>query len=238
MTYLELNSATDGVKAEAVRWLCPTWTWCTFTVKDCFGDVLYEVVADWRTDLNSEGEEMLGTSVMAYLVKSKDGTVLGRTSRLTTGEEPVRIFNAQGDQLAVMVTAAGWFWRLFYPIEWYVNIDNPGATVEEEPMQDPRLLTFIVTFQYRNLNYFSTFTEILLILVALFFLYYWVASRRHGRCECSLPLWIRDCLENRGMRTMFASREPLVYDDASTSCCGGRNKTQWKTNIQPLTPAE
>ena len=35
-------------------------------------------------------------------------------------------------------------------LRWYINVDNPAASVAEEPMQDPRLLTFIATFQFRT----------------------------------------------------------------------------------------
>lgn len=245
ITYLKLTSANTGVDAGAERNFCPIWTWCSFTVKDCFGNVIYDVVSEWSTDMDSDGNDMLGTSVVIYVVKSPDGQVLGRSSALSDGWEPVRFFNAQNQQVAVMVTASDWVKRLFFPLVWYINVDNPAASVAEEPMQDPRLLTFIATFQFRNLGYLATFPLFLLVLACIIAVcYYLILIRKGGRfqCECLIPMWLRNLLETY-CGCLFSRRRgvyyDVYYDDTSTSCCGGRNKTtQWKTTIQPLTPAE
>lgn len=63
-----------------------------------------------------------------------------------------------------MVTAESWFLRAFFDMKphdpvvvrvgvglrWYVNVINAGTPVSQQPMQDPRLLTFIVTFNFRT----------------------------------------------------------------------------------------
>jgi len=240
-TMLKLDSSTRGVVAEANRWFCPTWTWCDFTIKDCFGNVLYEVSAEWTTDLDSDGVELLGTEVKAYIVTSPTGEVLGRTSRLTDGAEPVRLFNVQKQQVAIMITPEDWFLRTFYPLEWFVDVGNPSASVEAEPMQDPRLLTMIVTFQFRSLGYVATLPLLLFVLAAFFAVYYYVVVlRKQGRFVCLLPYWLQDCVVNNcgWCSGMFVKRQQLILDESSTSCCGGRSKTLWKTQIQPLTPAE
>jgi hypothetical protein len=81
----------------------------------------------------------------------------------------------------------------------------------------------------------------LFVLAAFFAVYYYVVVlRKQGRFVCLLPYWLQDCVVNNcGWSSgMFVKRQQLILDESSTSCCGGRSKTLWKTQIQPLTPAE
>ncbi|CAL1152374.1 unnamed protein product [Cladocopium goreaui] len=81
-----------------------------------------------------------------------------------------------------MITPEDWFLRTFYPLEWFVDVGNPSASVEAEPMQDPRLLTMIVTFQFRSLGYVATLPLLLFVLAAFFAVYYYVVVlRKQGR---------------------------------------------------------
>ena len=99
---------------------------------------------------------------------------------------------------------------------------------------------------WRNLGYLATFPLFLLVLACIIAVcYYLILIRKGGRfqCECLIPMWLRNLLETY-CGCLFSRRRGVYYDvyydnDTSTSCCGGRNKTtQWKTTIQPLTPAE
>mmetsp|Transcript_83036 Transcript_83036/g.199284 ORF Transcript_83036/g.199284 Transcript_83036/m.199284 type:complete len:428 (+) Transcript_83036:55-1338(+) len=249
LSYLTLHSDTTGVMATAEMGLCPMWTWCGFVVKDCHGDLLYEVRVEHVPDVNHEGVQLLGTTVPVYIFHDNQGTVIGRTNNLGHGGEPIRIFPADGGEVALMITAAGWFHRVFWNEKWFVNSNLPGAAVASYPVLDPRLLTFTVAFQYRNLGYLGTFWVLLLVLFLIGLCLY-VRKVKYGGWDCRA--W--DCCRPGGwcgccsglVDRIYSWREVMLYGEPEyqqqdASCCTGRGKTpksdtktMWKDEQESL----
>lgn len=235
--YLKLTSNNEGLNADSQQGYCPFWTWCGFVVKDCFGGLLYDVVLQRTTDMDASGQEMLGTSVLAYVVKNAAGDILGRTAKLTDGSEPILIFNKDNQPVAVMVTPAGILMRALFDMTWYVNVLNPDIPVQQEPMTDPRLLTFIVTYQFRGLGFFGTFVTLLIFFLVLSVVCYLLYLRFYASAwlgPSSLRLWLSEWCG-----CCFPKRSQLLIDHEGYACCGGRGKpSKWSTEINSLTPIE
>ncbi|CAK9098832.1 Probable ubiquitin-conjugating enzyme E2 R521 (E2 ubiquitin-conjugating enzyme R521) (Ubiquitin carrier protein) (Ubiquitin-protein ligase) [Durusdinium trenchii] len=216
--YLKLTSNNEGLNADSQQGYCPFWTWCGFVVKDCFGGLLYDVVLQRTTDMDASGQEMLGTSVLAYVVKNAAGDILGRTAKLTDGSEPILIFNKDNQPVAVMVTPAGILMRALFDMTWYVNVLNPDIPVQQEPMTDPRLLTFIVTYQFRGLGFFGTFVTLLIFFLVLSVVCYLLYLRFYASAwlgPSSLRLWLSEWCG-----CCFPKRSQLLIDHEGYACCG------------------
>ena len=199
------------------------------------------------------------------LLPSNSGPALGHTwSLLSTASVPA---NGIGNHLEICIfnwlqlyvyavrsqtVARTWTWALLYRM--YLRDNNPGESLWSDgssslkmnnqngasnPEFQPPLCALLP--KCRSLGYLATLPLLLLVLAALVAVYYYVVVlRRQGRFACLLPLWLQDCVSNNcsWCSERFSMRQQLILDESSTSCCGGRSKTLWKTQIQPLTPAE
>ncbi|CAE7943860.1 unnamed protein product, partial [Symbiodinium necroappetens] len=175
--YLTLSSHTVGVVATAEMGLCLPWTWCGFIVKDCSGAILYKIEVDTLPDIDGDGTVLPGTAGLSYVIKDAAGSYLGRSSHLTDGYEPIRLLDAENKQVSMLITAAGFWRRTFFPLRWFVNTAVTRQPASAVPLADPRLITMMVTFQFRNLGYFGIFWILLLVIVVVAVYFYLKRSR-------------------------------------------------------------
>ncbi|CAE7808372.1 unnamed protein product [Symbiodinium sp. CCMP2592] len=234
--YLTLSSQTVGVVATAEMGLCFPWTWCGFVVKDCSGAILYKMEVDTLPDVDADGTELPGTAGLSYVIKDAVGSYLGRSSHLTDGAEPIRLLDAENTQVSMLITAAGFWRRTFFPLQWYVNTAVTREPATAVPLADPRLLTLMVTFQFRNLGYFGIFWILLLVIVVVAVYLYLRRSRGltydggfsiRGACFKGLPYY------------SYADEEQefLAGGDGGGCCTGRQKKTPQATAASFVKPA-
>eukprot|EP00913_Durusdinium_trenchii_P013051 g12251.t1 len=194
--YLKLTSNNEGLNADSQQGYCPFWTWCGFVVKDCFGGLLYDVVLQRTTDMDASGQEMLGTSVLAYVVKNAAGDILGRTAKLTDGSEPILIFNKDNQPVAVMVTPAGILMRALFDMTWYVNVLNPDIPVQQERrVQNQDIESEPGDSEDLGLGFFGTFVTLLIFFLVLSVVCYLLYLRFYASAwlgPSSLRLWLSE----------------------------------------------
>jgi len=231
--YLTLSSQTVGVVASAEMGLCLPWTWCGFVVKDCSGAILYKIEVDTLPDIDGDGKVLPGTAGLSYVIKDAVGSYLGRSSHLTDGAEPIRLLDAENTQVSMLITAAGFWRRTFFPLQWYVNTAVTREPATAVPLADPRLLTLMVTFQFRNLGYFGIFWILLLVIVVVAVYLYLRRSRGlaydggfsiRGACFRGLPYY------------SYADEEQefLAGGDGGGCCTGRQKKTpqnSWASSL-------
>ncbi|CAE7303908.1 unnamed protein product [Symbiodinium natans] len=219
LSYLTLSSNSLGVVASADMGWCFFWQWCGFVVKDCRGQVLYKVEVEALPDIDSTGKLYPGTLGVSYVIKDGAGMYLGRSSHLTDGYQPIRLLNAENEEVSMLITDAGFWRRTFFPLRWFVNTAVTAESATQVPLSDPRLLTLMVTFQFRNLGYFGFFWVFLLILLAAAYYYIRRERLRYGTYPA------------RGWWKYFpfsssSYDEEQEFLNTDGGCCTGRPKKQ------------
>jgi hypothetical protein len=210
-TDFKLRTDEAGYMAHSQMGSCWPWQLCDFNIYDCENKLLVKI-----SFVNVQQDTR---QIQIAEVRHEDGALLGRTTQISKGfsllggyrgRRAIEILDTSDRQVAILMKESSQTWNV------RLNWDVTHFPLLPVPIADPRILAFLVAYQY-SIGllgpFWAMFIPALLIVCAIVSYFVW---RRKSFVQYEEML-----LE---LEEQFQESDPKSVPSVSRGfCCGGRS---------------